>query len=31
MMLIEGAMHSTVYRFLDQFAQRRKFSRRGLF
>jgi ribosomal RNA assembly protein len=31
MMLIEGAMHSTVYRFLDQYAQRRKFSRRGLF
>jgi len=31
MMLIEGAMHSTVYKFLDQYAQRRKFSRRGLF
>jgi ribosomal RNA assembly protein len=31
MMLIEGAMHSTVYRFLDQYAQRRKFSRRGFF
>lgn len=30
-MLIEGARHSTVYRFLDQYAQRRKFSRRGLF
>jgi ribosomal RNA assembly protein len=31
MMLIEGATHSTVYRFLDQYAQRRKFSRRGHF
>ncbi|MCS7127328.1 MAG: KH domain-containing protein [Thaumarchaeota archaeon] len=29
-MLVQGSPHSAVYRYLDQYAQRRKFSRRGL-
>ncbi|MCS7094630.1 MAG: KH domain-containing protein [Thaumarchaeota archaeon] len=31
MMLVQGSPHNVVYRYLDQYAQRRKFSRRGLF
>ncbi|MCS7117224.1 MAG: KH domain-containing protein [Thaumarchaeota archaeon] len=31
MMLVQGSPHSVVYKYLDQYAQRRKFSRRGLF